>query len=137
VTHCVVDASVALSWSFEDERTPYARRVLETLRRDGAVAPAIWPLEVTNAMLSAMRKGRIEQRSATRILAYLHQLPVEVDRETAYIFITQDILALGIAHRLSAYDASYLELALRRGLPLATEDRRLATAAIAAGVEIL
>jgi predicted nucleic acid-binding protein len=117
VTHCVVDASVALSWSFEDERTPYARRVLETLRRDGAVAPAIWPLEVTNAMLSAMRKGRIEQRSATRILAYL--------------------LALGIAHRLSAYDASYLELALRRGLPLATEDRRLATAAIAAGVEIL
>ena len=137
MTLCVVDASVALSWSFQDERSPYARRVLESLRRERASAPAIWPLEINNAMLSALRKGRIERRFATRILADLFQLPVDIDRETAYLFIAHDVLNLALAHRLSAYDASYLELAQRRGLPLATQDQRLAQAAIAAGVMIL
>jgi predicted nucleic acid-binding protein len=137
VTLCVVDASVALSWSFQDERSPYARRVLEYLRRERASAPAIWPLEINNAMLSAVRKGRIERRFATRILADLFQLPVDIDRETAYLFIAHDVLNLALAHRLSAYDASYLELAQRRGLPLATQDQRLAQATIAAGVMIL
>jgi predicted nucleic acid-binding protein len=137
VTLCVVDASVALSWTFEDERTPYARGVLISLRHDRSIVPTIWPLELNNAILSAVRTGRIQKRFATRILANLYRLPIDVDQETAYVFIAHDILDLGLAHRLSAYDASYLELAIRRGLPLATQDRKLADAALAAGVELL
>jgi predicted nucleic acid-binding protein len=137
VTLCVVDASVSLSWGFKDETSPYAEYILDSLDRDRALVPAIWPLELINAMLSAVKNGRIQQRTATRTLAYLFQLPVDVDQEVAYAFIAHDILDLGLIYRLSAYDASYLELALRRGLPLATQDRKLADAALAAGVELL
>jgi predicted nucleic acid-binding protein len=137
VTLCVVDASVSISWTFEDERTPYARSVLESLRHERAVAPAIWPLELCNAVLTAIKRERIQQHDATRLLAYLLELPVDVDQATTFMFITQEILTLGLAYRLSAYDASYLELAIRRGLPLATQDARLAAAAEGAGVEIL
>ncbi len=136
MTFCVIDASVSLSWGFEDESSPYAERILDMLGRERALAPPIWPLELSNAMMSATRSGRISQPTAARTLAYLFQLPIDVDHETAHIFIAHDILVLGLAYHLSAYDASYLELAMRYGLPLATEDARLARAANEAGVTL-
>jgi predicted nucleic acid-binding protein len=134
---CVVDASVSLSWGFEDESSAYAEDVLDLLLNDRALVPSIWPLEMTNAMLSAVRRGGVQQRYAIRTLANLQRLPIVVDQTTAYVFIAHEIMDLGLAHGLSAYDASYLELAIRRGLPLATQDKRLADAAAAARVDLL
>lgn len=137
MTSCVVDASVSLSWGLLDEHSTYAESVLELLRHDRALAPSIWPLEITNAMVAAVRRGRIPRPLATRTLANLFRLPIDVDQETAHVFIVQDVLTLGFEHSLSAYDASYLELAIRHSLPLATQDRKLAAAAAEAGVAIL
>jgi len=137
VTLCVLDASVALAWSFKDEVSPYATFIVRSARSARAVAPVIWPLEVNNALISAVRRERIDELVANRIRDTLDRLPVDIDSEIAVASLGQRILRLGIEHGLSAYDASYLELAMRRGLPLATQDERLLRAAGAAGIEIL
>jgi predicted nucleic acid-binding protein len=137
VTLCVLDASVALAWSFKDEVSPYATFIVRSAKSARAVAPIIWPLEVTNALISAVRRKRIDELVANRIRDTLDRLPVDIDSEIAVASLGQRILRLGIEHGLSAYDASYLELAMRRGLPLATQDERLLRAAGAAGIEIL
>jgi predicted nucleic acid-binding protein len=137
VTLCVLDASVALTWSFQDETSPYAEYVIGSLTHVDAVVPPIWPIEITNALLSAVRRGRIPEEDANRFLLDLGRLLVNVDREIALDALGQRILRLGLAHGLSAYDTSYLELALRRGLPLATLDERLERAAATAGIPIL
>jgi predicted nucleic acid-binding protein len=137
VTLCVLDASVALSWSFEDETSPYGEAIIEALKSRSAAVPLVWPLEVNNAILAAVRRRRIQEAEAFRFLALLDTLPLEIDLEVARGALGQRVLGLGLTHGLSAYDASYLELALRRGLPLATQDERLRQAAGAAGVEIL
>jgi predicted nucleic acid-binding protein len=137
VTRCILDASVALSFIFEDESSPYAEEVIEALKTGSAVVPLAWPLEVDNALLAAIRRRRIQEADAFRYLTVLDTLPLEVDLEVARDALGQRILGLGLTHALSAYDASYLELAMRRGLPLATQDERLLRAAGAAGIEIL
>jgi predicted nucleic acid-binding protein len=137
VTLCVLDASVALAWSFKDEVSPYATFIVRSAKSARAVAPIIWPLEVNNALISAVRRKRIDELVANRIRDTLDRLPVDIDSEIAVASLGQRILRLGIEHGLSAYDASYLELAMRRGLPLATQDERLLRAAGAAGIEIL
>jgi predicted nucleic acid-binding protein len=137
VTLCVLDASVALAWSFKDEVSPYATFIVRSAKSARAVAPIIWPLEVNNALISAVRRKRIDELVANRIRDTLDRLPVDIDSEIAVASLGQRILRLGIEHGLSAYDASYLELAMRRGLPLATQDERLLRAADAAGIEIL
>jgi predicted nucleic acid-binding protein len=137
VTLCVLDASVALAWSFKDEVSPYATSIVRSAKSARAVAPIIWPLEVNNALISAVRRKRIDELVANRIRDTLDRLPVDIDSEIAVASLGQRILRLGIEHGLSAYDASYLELAMRRGLPLATQDERLLRAAGAAGIEIL
>ena len=137
MTLCVLDASVALSWAFKDETSPYAESVIETLKRSHAVVTPIWPMEINNALLSVIRQARVDESDATRLLRVLGQLPLEVDRQVAGEALGRRILDLGLAHHLSAYDASYLELAIRRDLPLATQDERLARAARAAGIDIL
>jgi predicted nucleic acid-binding protein len=99
--------------------------------------PGVWPLEINNALITAARRSRIDAFLAYRMRSTLDSLPLDVDAEIAVARLGQRTLDLGIEHGLSAYDASYLELAIRQELPLATADGRLAQAATTAGVHIL
>jgi predicted nucleic acid-binding protein len=100
------------------------------------VAPAIWPLEVANGLRSAERRGRIDEREVPAVIRLLATLPIEVVPISVERALG-DVLSMARAAGLSTYDAAYLDLALRRGLPLATADDYLADAARAAGVELL
>jgi predicted nucleic acid-binding protein len=130
----VVDASVTLAWCFEDEATPWTEAVLDLLSEDTAVVPALWELEVTNVLLLGERRGRLTEAQSARFLTLLRQLPILVD--TASIDM-RAVLATGRRHGLTAYDASYLVLAERDGIPLATSDAKLRAAAGVAGVAIV
>jgi predicted nucleic acid-binding protein len=129
----VPDGSVTMAWYFKDEKDPYADAVADRFPGVQAVVPAIWPLEVANAVLVGERRKRSTEAQAIRWLGYLSSLPVTVDAETTQR-AWSDVLSLARSHNLSAYDAAYLELALRRGLPLASLDDRLEAAAKAVGV---
>lgn len=124
----VIDASVALSWAFEDEGDGYADRVLEAMVEAEAYTPGVWPLEVGNGLLAAERRGRLEQAAAVRFLSLLRQLPIIVEVERADLMLGE-IMALAREQGLSVYNAAYLHLAMRRGLPLATVDEALRQAA--------
>ena len=131
----VLDASVALSWCFEDEGDAYPLSVLSSLRHSEAVAASLWPLEVANGLLSAERRQRITPAESARAGRLLLSLPIAIDpvaRSTALLGTTE----LGRRCGLSSYDAAYLELAIRLGLPLATVDGRLRSAAVAEGVPL-
>lgn len=132
----VVDNSIVMSWCFQDEANPYADAVLDSLSEAAALVPSIWPLEVINVLLVAERKKRITEANSVRFTELLSQLPIVVEYEKLER-IMNDILALARVNKLSSYDASYLGLAMRKGLPLATLDKRLKQAAIAADVKIL
>jgi predicted nucleic acid-binding protein len=132
----VVDSSIALTWCFEDEATQAADALLVRLTNDGAYAPSLWPLEVLNALAMAQRRGRITSEARQERLALLHALPITLDAETAEQAWTITNL-LAERHALTLYDAAYLELAQRLGLPLATLDAALRTAANALGVPLL
>jgi predicted nucleic acid-binding protein len=129
----VLDGSITLAWFFEDETNAYADAVHDALASATAVAPSLWPLEVANAVLMGERRKRTTEAKVSTFLALLRSLPVALDDETG-LHAWNDTLRLARAHQLSAYDAAYLELALRRKLPLATLDVRLKAAAHAAGV---
>ncbi len=133
VAEFVLDCSLALAWYFKDEADTYADAVAARFPTVRAAVPLIWPLEVANAVLMGERRQRSTEAQAAQWLAYLGLLPSAVDDETndrAWA----EVLGLARAHRLSAYDLAYLELALRRSLPLATLDGKLKAAASAAGV---
>lgn len=132
----VIDASVALGWCFKDEATAYADAVLTRLEEEGAIAPAIWPLEVANGLRSAERRGRIDERELPAMAQLLLALPIRID-EIPLSAALGEILQLARALGLSTYDAGYVDLALRQGVPLATLDDALARAATAAGAELL
>jgi predicted nucleic acid-binding protein len=132
----VIDASVALAWCFEDEATALADRALSRLSEEEGVAPSIWPLEVANGLRSAERRGRIDEREIPAAVRLMAALPVEVV-PTGLEHALGDVLSIARAAGLSTYDAAYLDLALRRGLPLATADEFLARAAEATGVELV
>ena len=132
----VLDASLTLAWCFEDEVSPLADSVLDSLGVEGALAPAIWPLEVANALLVAERRKRMSRARMSGVLRIVKNLPVTVDDarpDRAF----EGLLDLARAHGLSVYDASYLELALREGLPLATLDDGLQRAARQTGVKLV
>src|SRR5262245_53905167 len=129
----VLDGSLTLAWYFEDESNPYADAVAASFPRATAVVPSIWHLEVANGVLMGERRKRSKEAQAAKWLAYLSSLPIAIDEETS-AKACSDVLHLARAHGLSAYDAAYLELALRRGLSLATLDAPLKAAAKAAGV---
>ena len=132
----VVDASVALAWCFEDEESVAAYRVLARLESDAAVAPPIWPLEVANGLRSAERRGRIDEREMPGLVRLFTTLPIEVEA-VGLVRTLGDVLPMARSLGLSTYNAAYVDLALRRGLPLATADEYLAQAAEAAGVELV
>jgi predicted nucleic acid-binding protein len=132
----VLDASVALSWCFEDEEDDYALSVLRALRESEAIVPSLWPLELVNGLTTAERKRRIGAAEAARFLNAVKALPVVVEplsREAAF----GAVRLLAHKHRLSAYDAAYLDLAVRLGVPLATLDKPLRNAAAAEGLPSL
>ena len=132
----VLDASVALAWCFEDEGGDYALQVLDALRTEEAVVPALWTLEVSNGLLAAERRGRIDSASVTQFTRLLLSLLLAVDpAERGRAFAETRRLAR--AHVLTSYDAAYLELGARLGVPLATLDVDLAAAAEAEGVPLL
>lgn len=124
----VIDNSVVMTWCFEDENSQYSDYILDKLSDATAFVPSIWPLEVTNVLLVAERKKRIGEAGSMRFIALLTELPIIVDQETPERMI-KEIFALARKHNLSSYDASYLDLAMRKGLPIATLDKNLLAAA--------
>jgi predicted nucleic acid-binding protein len=132
----IIDNSVALAWCFEDEQTDAIMALLDRLTETGASAPQLWPLEALNGLLTAERRGRIDTAVRRRLAGFLQALPIIIDDETASQ-VWSATAQLAERHELTAYDAAYLELALRLGLPLATSDTALITAAQAAGVSLL
>jgi predicted nucleic acid-binding protein len=114
VSLCVLDASVAFPWLFEDEASPAADTLLDLVTVRGAVVPALWFLECANGLAVAERRGRIDKTGVTRAISLLGQLPLEVD-DAAPSRAFDEVLDLARAHRLTTYDAGYLDLALRRG----------------------
>jgi predicted nucleic acid-binding protein len=132
----VLDASVALTWCFDDEASSATDALLERVKTQGAVVPALWALELGNVLLQAERRGRTIQGGIVARLELFTRLPIAIDGETSGR-AWRETLAVARAERLTLYDAAYLELALRRGLPLATKDEALLGAATRAGVSVL
>lgn len=132
----VVDASTAIAWCIEDETTPYTETVLEHLQADAGLVPPIWPLGIANALLAAERRGRITRAQSNRGVRLLAALPINVVSLSLQDVIDA-VLPIARAHGLSAYDASYVETALRLALPLATLDGRMRTAAAHLGVPLV
>jgi predicted nucleic acid-binding protein len=131
----VLDNSIVMAWSFEDESDEYADAVLDRLATTSAVVPALWPLEVANALLMGECRKRSTEAETIKWTRLLASLPIIFDEETnAHAW--GDMLNLARGHNLTAYDAAYLELAIRRGLTMATIDRKLRTAAEPVGVAI-
>jgi predicted nucleic acid-binding protein len=132
----VVDNSVVMSWCFKDEVNPYADSVLNRLTEASAYVPSVWPLEVVNVLLAAERRKILSQADSVRFINLLLQLPIFVEHGSPER-VTKDLLGLARAHDLSSYDASYLDLAMKKGLPLATSDKKLRAAAQSVKVPIL
>lgn len=129
----VLDASIVGCWAFPDESSPVADGAYQRIGDDRSVVPTLWWYEVRSILLIGERTGRIEPAGTAEFLTDLARLSIEVDRTPA----SDVVLALARSHRLTVYDASYLELASRLGAPLATLDRALAAAAHSAGVPVL
>ncbi len=132
----VLHPSVALAWCFQDEQTPEILALLDRVAETGATAPVLFPLEALNALLAAERHHRLTPQQRTTLAALLHDLPVTLDDETAPR-AWAPTAALAERFALSLYDASYLELAHRRRLPLATLSRPLRTTAATLGLALL
>jgi predicted nucleic acid-binding protein len=132
----VLDSSATLAWVYSDEITQPIQALFERVSRQGAWVPGLWRLEVANILEMGVRRGRHDAVFRDATLADLVLLPINVDAETDRQAWTAT-LRLAAAHRLTLYDAAYLELALRRGLPLATLDTELRTAAHTEGVQLL
>ena len=132
----VLDNSVALAWCFEDEQTPAIMAVLDLVTETGAVAPQLWPVEALNGLLVAERRGRISAPLRARLSGFLQALPITIDTAMAERAWTATA-PLAERYRLTAYDAAYLEVALRLALPLATTDAALVAAAQQAGVGLV
>jgi len=132
----VLDCSMTMAWVFPDEATASTAALRDSLLRESAVAPALWPMEVANVLLVATRRGRVAEEEWGQIRTDLAALPIEID-SVSYDRVLGSALPLANEHEISVYDAIYLELALRLGLPLATLDKKLGTAGKAAGVRVL
>jgi predicted nucleic acid-binding protein len=137
VTRLVLDCSVTVSWCFEDESNEASTAVLESLAGGvEAIVPAHWSLEVTDALLTAERRGRLSHTKMLHFLGLLTRLPITADLET-FALAFGSVAHLARDHGLTTYDAAYLELALRAGASLATFDQKLAVAAVTRGVRLV
>ena len=132
----VLDASMTLSWAFENESTPFTVAVLKSLETVHAIAPALWAFEIASVLSKAERRGRMNAAAQAAFLERLRLLPILIEHRPA-TWLAQQVLPLARRYYLSAYDAAYLELAIREGLPLATLDDDLRRAAADAGVALV
>ena len=136
MTRFVLDGSMTMSWCFADESDDSSAEVLRRLDEDEAVVPSIWPLEVANVLLVGERKRRIKAADSEAFVTDLAQLSIHVEPEDPRR-ILDVVLPLARKHQLTSYDASYLDLAMRASLPLASRDEPLRRAARAEGVVLL
>jgi predicted nucleic acid-binding protein len=134
-TRFVLHNPVVMAWCFEDESSVYGDSVLDALEVSQAVVPTLWPIEVANALLVGERRKRISQADSQQWVQILGSLPITIDDETS-LHVWTSTLNLAREQQLSAYDATYLELAVRLALPLATLDEKLKAAAVAVGVKL-
>jgi predicted nucleic acid-binding protein len=132
----VLDSSITLAWLFPDELTPAVTSVLDRVGKSGGWAPSLWWLEVANSLQMGVRRKRITAGFRDATLEDLKLLPIRLDPETAQ-HAWSSTLQLAVAHKLSVYDAAYLELARRLVLPLATLDEELRAAAKRMGITLL
>lgn len=130
----VLDNSVVSGWLLKSQATAYSQAIARRLLHDRAVAPALLRLEYANVLRTACKRGRLTAEQAQEAIAELAALPLDLDHESPD---PAQLLALALRHDLSAYDAAYLDLALRRQLPIATQDGALAQAARIAGVGVV
>lgn len=135
VNEIVIDASLALAWCFPDEASDYADGVLVALKDRTAIVPAIWSVEIANALIVGERRKRIRPQEGRRFVELLKGLSI-VEDGRPFVDTVTNILPLAREHDLSAYDAAYLDVAVRHGAPLATLDGALQRACRAAGIKI-
>ena len=131
----VLDNSVVTGWYLPSQATDYSNAIAIRLEVDKALVPQLWQLELANVLKTACTQGRLTQAQARQILDTLSHLPIEID--TGAPPGQRPLFELAMRYNLSSYDAAYLELAMRHGLPLATQDEQLKLAAKAAGVDVL
>ena len=132
----VLDCSIAISWCLVDENNDYANAILEMMPDCEAYVPGIWSLEVANTLLVTERRNRMTQEQSQLAIVLLQSLLIHVDEATDSQALSSTF-TLGRQEGLAAYDAAYLELAIRLNLPIATIDRRLAEAATRCGVGLV
>ncbi len=132
----VLDCSVAMAWCFADEASAETEALLDLTQTHAIWVPPLWRWEVASALITGEKKGRIKPAESTRFISILESLRIVLDSESAFMAL-HDTGALARAHNLSAYDAAYLELAMRTGAPLATRDADLIKAARKAGVRLI
>jgi len=135
MTSAVVDASVALAWCFPDEASKEADRILAALKGITILVPAVWAVEIANAILVGERRKRLKHPEILRFIALLDSLPISQDNQTVGECVAY-VLPLALKQGLSAYDAAYLELAMRNNCSVATLDADLRKAAIRAGIRV-
>lgn len=129
----VLDASVSACWALDDESHPVADAALSSSGQEGIVVPSLWWFEIRNLLLIAERRNRFTPAKTGIFLGQMQRLDLAIDQATA----EDQIFALARRHRLTIYDSAYLELALRRNIPLATLDKQLAAAAEREGVRLI
>jgi predicted nucleic acid-binding protein len=132
----VIDASATLAWCFPDDASDYAEAVLVALEGRTVLVPAIWSLEITNALLVGERRKRIRQPEVRQFVELLKSLRIVEDGQP-FADTMSNVLPLAREHDLSAYDAAYLDLAIRHRAPLATLGAALQKAGRAAGIKII
>jgi predicted nucleic acid-binding protein len=133
---CVIDASVTLSSVYTDEHSAASDALLARVADRGAAVPSLWRLEIARGLQNGIKRKRIDAAYRNSAIQRLLRLPIETDPDTND-YAWSSTLLLADIHQITVYDASYLELALRRGLPLATRDDQLAAAASRAGAILL
>ncbi len=130
----VLDNSVVSGWYLDSQASAYTESIAERLQEDRAWVPPVWELEFSNVLRSACVRQRMTAEAAQAVAARIASLPIEVDRQPAP---PAEMLALSLRFGLTSYDASYLALALRLQVPVATVDETLRAAARAAGVGVV
>jgi predicted nucleic acid-binding protein len=138
VSRFALDASIVLTWCFPDEEAQKAQEISERIAGgDTVIVPAFWRHEILNALLVGERRKRLTPELAQAFIVDLNRLPVDVDDGATQDIVFNTTQVLCRKHRLTAYDAAYLEIAMRSACPLATADDDLKQAAISEGVQVL
>ncbi|HET7292192.1 MAG TPA: type II toxin-antitoxin system VapC family toxin [Vicinamibacteria bacterium] len=132
----VADASAAVAWVHPGQATPDTDRMLDAIAAGAVIeVPALWPLEVSNALLTLVRRGKLRDGEREAALGWLRALPLRVDHEASTLAFST-LSSLAAKYELSVYDAAYLELAQRRKLSLGCKDGPLRKAAVRHGVGV-